>query len=134
MKELTEYFTSNPTAQNVRIEARDVVEYPEITICPGYPTNYTALQLRGLGILDLRLNLRSGELQKSLKMSISEVVDFFTLKDLPRIVGFCYITPDKYGPCGSDNEWTWINGSRISKSPSKSGNHSVFLSFPCRKC
>ena len=122
-KELTDYFKSNPTAQNIRIEARDVVEFPEITFCPGMPWNYTALELQGILRARFTYLLGGGNLTKSLNMSsLSEVVNFFTVKDLPHMVYSCSIKtkPGDLG-CMPGDGLTLINGSHIHQLPSKFG-------------
>ncbi|CAG0896437.1 unnamed protein product [Darwinula stevensoni] len=43
-KELLDYYRSNPTAQNIRIESPDSVAFPEVTVCPGVTWNSTAIE------------------------------------------------------------------------------------------
>ncbi|CAG0894583.1 unnamed protein product [Darwinula stevensoni] len=111
-KGLMEYFTSNPTAQNIRIESRASVVYPGITVCPGVSLNYTALNLHNVDSLSY---YTWWELEGFLNMSSLEALNFLTMKDFSNIVESCHIFPPPSGilKCGAGNDWTWINGSRI---------------------
>ena len=126
-KGLIEYFMSNPTTQNIRIEAKVSAKYPEITVCPGVTWNYTALKLHNLELNEAHGIIWSDSVQKLLSMSFLEALDHFSLKDFPRLVGDCTIYPLKCIPYNTD--WTWMNGSRVIETEGKSCKYSIILIF-----
>ncbi|CAG0886694.1 unnamed protein product [Darwinula stevensoni] len=128
-KGLFDYFTSNPLAQNIRIEGRASADFPEITVCPGVTWNYTALKLLGLTLDEAHYYIWSGSVQKYLNMSFLEALDFFSMKDFTKIVTDCTIYPHK---CSLfyDTDWTWINGSRVYQTDAGYWRESRILNSP----
>ncbi|CAG0901577.1 unnamed protein product [Darwinula stevensoni] len=112
---LIQYFRSNPTAQNIRIETRSSVEFPEVTVCPGIAWNFTALKVLNETWITAYKSIWSGLFQKLLNISVLEALNSFTLTDFPKIVATCTIYPHPYksSSCSPRHGWTWIDGSRV---------------------
>ncbi|CAG0886463.1 unnamed protein product [Darwinula stevensoni] len=112
---LIQYFRSNPTAQNIRIETRSSVEFPEVTVCPGIAWNFTALKVLNETWITAYKSIWSGLFQKLLNISVLEALNSFTLTDFNKIVATCTIYPHpfKSSSCSPRHGWTWIDGSRV---------------------
>ncbi|CAG0889950.1 unnamed protein product [Darwinula stevensoni] len=135
-KELVEYFNSNPTILNIRIESRASVEFPEITLCPSDALNYTALELHNLTKETMPYAF---QFPKKLNMSLWKGLDLFTFKDFHNIVNDCLLfsEPNLASDCVR-GFWTWINDTQVFTTAAGYWRETRFLttaeSWPLKVC